>query len=41
MSFLELGVTFIGLIPFFFLWRYLALRWSDNAVGKAMAVILS
>lgn len=37
-----LNVIIIGLsmVIFTFLWRMLAARWSENAVGQAMAVAL-
>lgn len=39
LSFLHLLITFIGLIPFFFLWRVLAAHFADTEFGKAMAFI--
>jgi hypothetical protein len=39
LSFLHLFVTFLGLIPFFFLWRILAAKLAEHPIGQAMGFI--
>lgn len=39
ISLLDFLTTALEIIIFGFFWRFLSIKWSDNALGKAMAFI--
>lgn len=39
VSVMQLLITFLGLIPFFFFWRVAAAHYAETPVGQAMSFI--